>query len=407
MSDKAQHSRFWPIHVVVVAFALLYISSPCSAQVSLEAIASDEPPRPPTNVHAEDTPDDDGESITVTWTLSPDDQSGEKDIVQYQLVRSDSRDGHYDVVKTAPKGTTQVRDQQSVEDGKDYYYKVIARDASQWAESDPFGPVQSRTQWFNLGRLNTLILMLIYTTLLLYFIFHAKKGKELFIRRLAGLDALDEAVGRATEMGRPILYVPGLTTLSDVATIASVNILSGVSRTVAEYESRVIVPCYDPVVMTVAQEVVREGFMAAGKPDSYNEQDVFYVSSSQFAYVAAVDGIMVREKPATNLFMGMFFAESLILAETGAMTGAIQIAGTDAVAQLPFFIAACDYTIIGEELYAASAYLSRAPLLLGSLKGQDWMKMIFVCSIIVGVLLLLFGVPDFQMAFETPLPFFR
>jgi len=65
---------------------------------------------------------------------------------------------------------------------------------------------------------------------------------------------------------------------------------------------------------------------------------------------------MLREKPAANFFMGMFYAESLILAETGNRTGAIQIAGTDADTQLPFFITACDYTLMGEELYAASAY---------------------------------------------------
>jgi hypothetical protein len=97
--------------------------------------------------------------------------------------------------------------------------------------------------------------------------------------------------------------------------------------------------------------------------------------------------------------MGYFYAESLILAETGAATGAIQIAGTDAVAQLPFFITACDYTLIGEELYAASAYLSREPLLLGSLKGQDWAKVLFLVCAITGSLLSLAGLTWFRALF--------
>jgi len=89
------------------------------------------------------------------------------------------------------------------------------------------------------------------------------------------------------------------------------------------------------------------------------------------------------------------------------MTGAIQIAGTDAVSQLPFFIAACDYTLIGEELYAASAYLSRAPLLLGSLKSQDWMKVIVVLCIVLGIVALFFGQPFLRDMFDTPILFFR
>jgi hypothetical protein len=112
---------------------------------------------------------------------------------------------------------------------------------------------------------------------------------------------------------------------------------------------------------------------------------VQYVTDEQFGYVAAVDGVMVREKPATIFLLGAFFAESLILAETGNSVGAIQIAGTARPAQLPFFIAACDFTLIGEELFAASAYLSGEPRQLGSLKGQDVGKAIAMIIIIVGV----------------------
>ena len=92
----------------------------------------------------------------------------------------------------------------------------------------------------------------------------------------------------------------------------------------------------------------------SGKPDLYREDDIFYVTYSQFGYAAAVAGMMIRERPATNFFIGHFYAESLVLAETGNATGAIQIAGTDSDSQLPFFITSCDYTLIGEELYAGS-----------------------------------------------------
>ena len=120
--------------------------------------------------------------------------------------------------------------------------------------------------------------------------------------------------------------------------------------------------------------------------------DIFFLTESQFAYAAGVDGIMLREKPAAVFLQGTFFAESLILAETGNSVGAIQIAGTDKEHQLPFFIAACDYTLIGEELYAASAYLSREPMLLGSLKGQDYGKLMIFAAIVIGVILELIGV---------------
>lgn len=246
-------------------------------------------------------------------------------------------------------------------------------------------------QWFNPNRLNVLIGFIIYAALLIWFIYHARKGKEMFIRRISGLDAVEEAVGRATEMGKSILYVPGLSSIGDIATIASMNILFQVAKKTAQYNTTLLVPNRDPVVYTVAREVVKEAYTDAGRPDSFKPDNVYFITQDQFGYASAVCGTMVRDKPATNLFLGMFWAESLILAETGAATGAIQIAGTDSVFQLPFFIVACDYTLIGEELYAASAYLSREPLLLGSLKGQDWGKIIILVILFASSILALAG----------------
>jgi len=244
---------------------------------------------------------------------------------------------------------------------------------------------------FDASRLNVLIAVVIYGILIFWFIYQARRGKEMFIRRISGLDAVEEAVGRATEMGKPVLYVPGLDAISSISTIASMNILAQVAKKTAQYNTTLLVPNRDPVVYTVAREVVKEAYTDAGRPDAFNSDNIYFITQDQFGYTSAVCGTMVRDKPATNFFLGYFWAESLVLAETGATTGAIQIAGTDSIFQLPFFIVACDYTLIGEELYAASAYLSRQPLLLGSLKGQDWGKMVILAVILLSSLIALLG----------------
>jgi hypothetical protein len=210
-----------------------------------------------------------------------------------------------------------------------------------------------------------------------------KRGGKIYIRPIPALQAVEEAIGRATEMGKPILFVPGISSIGDIATLAALNILSPVAEKAARYDCRLIVPNYDPIVYTIAQEVVKEAYLKAGRPDAYSDENVYFLSPRQFAFAAAVSGLMMRERPATNFFLGMFYAESLILAETGNMTGAIQIAGTDAITQLPFFIVACDYTLIGEELYAAGAYMGGDPKLTGSLKGQDWNKALAILVILV------------------------
>lgn len=288
-------------------------------------------------------------------------------------------------------------------DFTDMYYRVdaLTKDTSVVSPSKVVGPVQASGQWFNGGRWPVLWAVIIFGILTVVFVQRARGGAELYVRPLGGIEAVDDAIGRATEMGRPILYVLGLGTAADIATIAAFTILNRVSKRVAEYQTQLIVPTYDPIVMTVAQEVVKSAYLDAGRPDEYNEDMVFFVTQSQFAYVAAVNGLMLRELPATNVYMGKFYAESLLLAETGAVAGSIQISGTDEIAQIPFFIVACDYTLIGEELYAASAYLGREPILLGSLKAQDWGKAGVIIFGILGLIAANFGWTWFTQLFHV------
>lgn len=337
----------------------------------------------PVVVKVYDTPNDKGGSITLCWTCADDVKP------EVWLVERDEPGVQPQVVEAVPAEVGAYRDE-VVQDGRPYRYRVAAVTGSDTVWSEPSYPVASSPQFFNTGRINILVALLLFSTLVIYYINRAKSGKKkLYVRRIAGLDAVEEAIGRATEMGKAIVYVPGIGGVNGIATIASINILGEVARKVAQFESRLLVPCADPIVFTVMREVAKEAYTQAGRPDAYRPDDIFFVTDHQFAYAAAVDGLMVREKPATNFFLGGFAAESLILAETGATTGAIQIAGTDAAGQLPFFITACDYVLIGEELYAASAYLSREPLFLGSLKGQDYGKLTILAVVTLGSALLL------------------
>ncbi len=343
-----------------------------------------------------DTIIDNKRTISLSWKASKE----PTEFLGYYVMRAEKDSGNYGVYARLGTQVNTFQDRVGIFNGVPYAYRIVAitKDGERISsETTPY--VVASPQWFHTGRINALIGIIIFIFLVVFFIEYAKKEKNIFVRRIAGLSAIDEAVGRATEMGKPILYVPGSSDISDVATIASLNILSEVAKKTAQYNTPLIVPNRDPIVFTVAREVVKEAYNKVGRPDAFNPDSVYYVTDSQFAYAAAVSGIMIREKPATNFLVGMFWAESLIMAESGASTGAIQIAGTDAVTQLPFFITSCDYTLIGEELYAASAYISREPTLLAALKSQDYSKLVIAGVMIIATILALLrlGIPVFNL----------
>lgn len=250
----------------------------------------------------------------------------------------------------------------------------------------------TETSFFDIDRwFFAVIVGLMALALFLYIRRVRAAPEDVFVRRIPGVDAIEEAVGRSTEMGRPVLYVTGVEEIQNIQTIASLLILGHVAEMTAEYDTEIKVANFFPLTMVVAEEIVKQGYANAGRIDAHRPENVMFISAEQFAFAAGVNGLILRDRPATNIYLGRFFAESLILAETGYVTKAIQIGGTAEITQLPFFIAACDYTIIGEELFAVSAYLSREASLLAMLKASDVLKLLIMITVLAGALLATFA----------------
>ncbi len=393
-------------------FVVLLLTTVATAQTPY-------PPAPPTNLVAVDHDWDNARKIDLSWDLSVDDA---EQVRSYQVLMGVGRIGELTIepefkpVEFVDPGTTSftVKDlvaekrrwevvqaygenpavaamlvdgPKSFEIGYVFQVAAMGKDGSRNA-TQTASPITPTMQIFDGGRFWFMIMTCIFCGAVIAFIRLARSGRPLKVRKIAGLDAVDEAVGRATEMGRSVMFIAGIQDMNDIQTIAGINILARVARTAAEYDAKIEVPTSRALVMATARETVQSAFLAAGRPDAYNENLIYYVTDEQFGFVAYLQGMMVREKPAACFYMGSFFAESLILAETGNGIGAIQIAGTAQPAQLPFFVAACDYTLIGEEFFAASAYLTGSPEELGSLKGQDVGKLVVAAILVVGVLML-------------------
>ena len=338
---------------------------------------------PPDSIQISDHSWDHGDKIDLKWKFS---NSIEQNIEEIHVYIS-KNDSDFEFIQSLP-GTTNSTTVGNLDMESIYTFQLFSIGFSgEKSEGITSLSLSPKRQGFDGSRFWFAIIVFLFCGSVIFWIIYARKGKPLKIRKIAGLEAVDEAVGRATEMGRSVLFIPGIQDMNEIQTIAGITILSRVAKVAAEYDAKVEVPTSKSLVMTAARETIQASYLTAGRPESYNQDLVYYVTDEQFGYVAYVQGMMVRDKPAACFYMGAFFAESLLLAETGNTIGAIQLAGTAMPAQLPFFVAACDYTLIGEEFFAASAYLSGEPDQLGSLKGQDFGKIIVGVGIIVGVIL--------------------
>lgn len=235
-------------------------------------------------------------------------------------------------------------------------------------------------------------LMFVLAATILICLWRARRGHIPFVRRIAGIDAIEEAVGRATEMGRPIVFGMGWTDIRAIPTHACLSILRHVAHLAATMKTPLIVLVRLANVYPVAEQVVREAYMAAGAPDQFHaEEQVRFLSENGVVYSMGVARTIEETNAGCGLFFGVFAFTSLLMAEPGARMGVLQIAGDPQLWQIPFFVCTCNHVVIGEEYYAAGAYVSPDPTMRGTLLSQDIIKVIFAGLIVVGTILAQFA----------------
>ncbi len=228
-----------------------------------------------------------------------------------------------------------------------------------------------------------------------YFMSEARAGATFPVRRIPAFDAIEEAVARSVEMGRPVHMTFGYGTISSSMApqyIAGLGVLSHVARMCGKYGAKLIATLGVPEAIATTEEIVREGYYSAGRPELFDPAyNVRYFTDQQFAYASAVQATLIRENVGANIVVGPFYAESLIFMEAGNMVNAFQIAGTARETQVPFFVLVADYSFIGEEIFAAGALASGDKETLASIRGQDIGKLLVIVLTVIGIIMLLGG----------------
>lgn len=240
------------------------------------------------------------------------------------------------------------------------------------------------------GRIGQLILLFV----VLFAVFarsrFALKHKQK-ARAIRDIDKLEEWIKHAQQLKRSVFFSPGTAGVGSTDTLAALALLRYVAKLCVQFDVKLIVANADFNVQQVTEEIVKSAYETAGKSDKYNVDSVRYISGSIFAFAAGVMGLLRRERPALNIFLGAYSAESLEIAEAGRSEAIYQFGGTSSIDQLPFFLATCDVTLLAGELYAAQSYLTNDPQDISWTVGQDAGKTIAILLILAGAILATLG----------------
>lgn len=221
------------------------------------------------------------------------------------------------------------------------------------------------------------------------------------IRRVPAFDAIEEAIGRAEETGRPVHLTPGTGSLN--AMESGPGLIAGLAT--IRYAVGICVRLNTPFLLSIGSsdaialvdQLMRQTFALEGRPEDYDPSIVNYFPGRDtighsLAFTNSVQGLIARAKPAANIMVGPFYGEQIALCEIAARQGAIQICGTQSITQMAVFAAVSDFVVIGEEIFAAGAYVSKDPVQLKTIAVGDYSKFLAAILIMLGVICKILGV---------------
>jgi len=231
--------------------------------------------------------------------------------------------------------------------------------------------------------------LLLISLLLWWFARRAGRIQGSVLRAIPAFKALHGLLARAAESGQVVHLALGASGLGNEETVIASTGLT-VLRYLADQGAALgvapRVTVSDPALLLAAQDVLYRAYARRGKASEYRSTDVQLIAPDATAYAVGAQDTVNRKQVAANVMVGHFGDEYLLIGEAGAQRDILQVAGSDSVNAQPWILVTANQVLLGEEIFAAGAYLDKQPAHIGSLYVQDVLRVLIVVSIVIGVL---------------------
>jgi hypothetical protein len=212
-------------------------------------------------------------------------------------------------------------------------------------------------------------------------------------RDIPAFARLRDAIGRAVEEGGRLhvsLGRSGLTTSQSASALAGLAMLRRAADLTAASDKTPVATAGEGVVAILSQDTLQTAFQAATGLQ-YQIIGGQLTGLTPFSYAAGTLPVILDEQVSANVLMGNYGIEAGLLTDAAERSGAFTLAGSDNLSAQAVLYANAQYPLIGEELYAAPAYIQAGPLHSASLRVQDILRWLIIVIIIAGAFLKLVG----------------
>jgi len=240
-----------------------------------------------------------------------------------------------------------------------------------------------------------LVFILLCLGLTLFFTYLSRRGSAIHIRDIPAFRHFHREVDLAVEAGKRLHVSLGRGSINDLqggAALIGLTILDRCAREASNSDRPPVTTSGNGVITILSQDTLQSTYRSLAAEERYDPTNARLTGLAPMAYAAGAMPAIHDEHINANFLAGHIGTEVALLSEASERSRSLSVAGTDDLTGQAVLYATCDEPLLGEELYAAGAYLGANPAHIASLRMQDILRWALVAVIVLGAVLKLLGI---------------
>jgi hypothetical protein len=241
-----------------------------------------------------------------------------------------------------------------------------------------------------LVNLVSLAIVLLFFLLMVGFSILYRRRRDRGLRDIPAFTNLRRAIDLSVEDGTRLHISIGrgdITGHQSAAALVGLSVLRRIAEVASESDKPPVATAGDGTLGLLAQDTLRSTYQSMGILSNYDNSLARVTGLTPFSYAAGTLPIIMDEDVSANTIIGSVGNEVALITTTGERSQTLTMAGADSIPSQAILYATAHEPLIGEEMYAAGAYIGAGPMHAASLHAQDVMRWLLVISIIIGTLL--------------------
>lgn len=233
----------------------------------------------------------------------------------------------------------------------------------------------------------TELIILVFSAFLLLGLTLWKRKSPAKIREIAALTHLHRALGLSMEDGSRMHVSLGSGNLLNArggSALAGLAMLRHIAESTSVSDKPAVASTGDSTLGLLAQDTLQAGYQAAGVEELYSFSTGRVTGLTPFSYAVGAMNILKNENVSANIMIGHFGAEAAFLTDISDSEHTTAIGASDDIAGQSVLFANAQNILIGEELFAAGAYLGAGASHTASLTVQDILRWLVIIALLGG-----------------------